>query len=285
MSAIVIDGRKVAADTTNVLQEPLMLLKAHGIIPCFEVLLIGDNPASEIYVRNKVRLAEKVGIKANITRLPYDISNHHVRNKIEHINNDPGVHGILLQLPLPKHLNTNELIDTINPSKDIDGLHTYNAGKLFKGDITGLIPCTPLGCMKLIQLIKQNISGMKAVVLGRSNLVGKPVTQLLLQHNCTVTMLHSYSQNIPDEVRQADILIAAIGKPHYVKAEWIKPGSIVIDVGINQVGNSILGDVDFANAIKVAGYITPVPGGVGPMTVACLMLNTIKAAYIQHNIL
>jgi methylenetetrahydrofolate dehydrogenase (NADP+)/methenyltetrahydrofolate cyclohydrolase len=284
-SAIVIDGKKIAAEFKSKFTKQLIILQEEKkITPGLAVILVGEDPASEVYVRNKLRFTREVGIHSFEFKMPHSILQKNLISKIEHLNNDPKVHGILVQLPLPQHINETAVINAINPDKDVDGFHVSNVGKLATNQ-EGFVPCTPLGCLRLIKTIQEDLTGLKAVVIGRSNIVGKPMAALLLRENCTITMLHSKSLNIPEEVKQADIVIAAVGIAQFVKGAWIKPGAIVIDVGINRIstpsGTKLIGDVEFEEAIKVAKAITPVPGGVGPMTIISLLENTIKAAIQQ----
>jgi methylenetetrahydrofolate dehydrogenase (NADP+)/methenyltetrahydrofolate cyclohydrolase len=253
-------------------------------VPGLAVVLVGNNPASQVYVRNKSAAAEEAGMKSWTHRLPHEVSQAHLLGVIHDLNNDPEVHGVLVQMPLPQQIDTQQIIAAVDPAKDVDGFHPINAGKLSLG-IPGFVPCTPQGCMILIRETVGGLAGKKALVLGRSNIVGKPMAQLLLQADCTVTVAHSKTRDLPGECREADILVAAIGKPGFVKGDWIKPGAVVIDVGINRVPDPadpsktrLAGDVDFTEAVKHAGAITPVPGGVGPMTIACLLGNTLQAA-------
>ena len=240
------------------------------------VILVGEDAPSKIYVKNKEKSAKEIGLKSEIIKYPNTIDEKIVLNKIHELNKDDSVSGILVQLPLPKHINTKKIIDAINPDKDVDGFHPKNVGNLSSGHESP-VPCTPQGCLILIKSIEPNLSGKKAVVLGRSNLNGKPMTQLLLNENCTVTIAHSKTKNLKEECLKADILVVAVGIPKLVKGDWVKKDSIVIDVGINKTEKGIIGDVDFAQASKFAKAITPVPGGVGPMTIACLLKNTIDS--------
>lgn len=275
MSAHIIDGKQIAADFREDLKSTFQNSTTQ---PGLAVILVGDDPASHVYVRNKIKACEAVGIHSFEARLPENATQDEVAAQIQAFNNDENVHGILLQLPVPKHLDSDALIQMIAPEKDVDGLTLTNIGALVAG-LPGLVPCTPKGSLHLIKSVKEDLSGLNAVVLGRSLLFGKPMAQLLLAENCTVTTAHSRTKNIEDVCKQADILIAAVGRPQMVKADWIKPGAIVIDVGINRLDNGKLcGDVDFDAAKDVAGAITPVPGGVGPMTIAYLLSNTIDAA-------
>ena len=273
--AQIIDGKTIAADLKESIAEKVA---AMDVKPGLAVILVGDDPASHVYVRNKIKACEKVGIHSVERRLPQDTTDEDVEKTIQALNADPSVHGILLQLPLPDHLDSDYLVQLIAAEKDVDGLNLRNVGALVAG-LDGLVPCTPEGSLILIKSVIPELSGMNAVVIGRSLLFGKPMAQLLLKENCTVTMAHSRTKNLPEICKQADILIAAVGREKMVKADWIKPGACVIDVGINRMENGKLcGDVDFDQAANIAGAITPVPGGVGPMTIACLMANTIKAA-------
>ena len=250
--------------------------------PGLAVVLVGEDPASKVYVANKAKQTVEVGMRSFEYRLPADTTQEHLLALVRQLNDDPAVHGILVQLPLPKHLDTEAVIAAISPEKDVDGLTVVNAGRLASG-AEGLVPCTPLGCLLLLQDNIPDMTGLHAVVIGRSNLVGKPVAQLLLQQNCTVTMAHSKTRDLPGLCRTADILVAAVGRPEMVKGDWVKPGAVVIDVGINRVPagegkTKLVGDVAYDEAAPIAGKITPVPGGVGPMTIACLLRNTLSAA-------
>lgn len=273
--AQIIDGKAIAAYLMDDLSSKIAQLPQK---PALAVILVGDNPASQVYVGNKIKACEKTGIKSIEHRLPTTASFDDVAKIIHDLNQDSGVHGILLQLPLPDGLNSDLLIQMINPRKDVDGLTIANAGKLVAG-IDGIIPCTPQGSLMLIKSVCADLSGMNAVVIGRSLLFGKPMAQLLLAENCTVTIAHSKTRNIADVCRNADILVAAVGRPKMVKGDWVKHGAIVIDVGINRLDTGKLcGDVDFDDVAPKARFITKVPGGVGPMTIACLMANTLKAS-------
>ena len=272
----IIDGKKTAADLRFKLKNEVdHLKKKYNRIPGLAVILIGEYPPSIIYVRNKEKSAEEIGLKSEIIKYPETVDEKTVLEKIMELNKDENVSGILVQLPLPKHINNKKIIDTIDPRKDVDGFHPNNVGNLSSG-YESSIPCTPLGCHLLIKKIEPNLNGKKAVVLGRSNLNGKPMTQLLLKENCTVTIAHSKTKNLKEECLKADILVVAVGIPKLVKGDWIKKGSIVIDVGINKTDEGIVGDVDFDEVSKFAKAITPVPGGVGPMTIVCLLKNTIE---------
>jgi len=283
--AKIIDGKALANDLISYVKYSVdIFILVHKIDPALAVILVGDDPASKIYVKNKEKVANKVGIKSIIHRLPKGTSQDSLLYLIEKLNKDESIHGILVQLPLPELLDEAEILKNIDPAKDVDGLHIENIGRLYT-NISGLIPCTPLGCISLIKQAKENLEGLHAVVIGRSNLVGKPLAQLLLRENCTVTICHSKTRNISQITREADILVAAVGSANMVKADWVKAGAIVIDVGINRTEEGKLtGDVDFDEVSKIAGYITPVPGGVGPMTIASLLLNTIKAISLANNI-
>lgn len=275
-SARIINGKAVA---DRLRSEIAAQVRAMETKPGLAVIMVGDDPASQVYVGKKIKACEEAGIKSFKSRLPAQATQAEVAAEIKAFNDNRAVHGILLQLPVPGHLDSDSLIQMIDPAKDVDGLSFINQGKLIAGDKTGLVPCTPQGALMLIKSETGDLTGLHAVVIGRSLLFGKPMAQLLLAENCTVTQAHSKTKNIPDLCRQADILVAAVGRAQMVKGSWIKPGAIVIDVGINRAADGKLyGDVDYAEAVKVAGAITPVPGGVGPMTVACLLGNTVKAA-------
>ena len=271
----IIDGKAIAAALRNTVQQAVEDMPN---TPGLAVILVGDDPASHVYVRNKIKACEQVGIISTEKRLPADTTNDAIEAVINDLNADDAVHGILLQLPLPDHLDSDYLIQLISPQKDVDGLNLRNVGALVAG-LDGLVPCTPEGSLILIKSVISDLSGLHAVVIGRSLLFGKPMAQLLLKENCTVTMAHSRTKNLKEICQQADILVAAVGREKMVKADWVKDGACVIDVGINRMENGKLcGDVDFENAKDIAGAITPVPGGVGPMTIACLLANTVKAA-------
>ena len=273
---IIIDGKKIAADLRlNLKTEVDNLKKKFDKVPGLTVILIGEYAPSKIYVRNKEKSAEEIGLKSEIVKYPETVDEKTVLKKIYELNQDDTVSGILVQLPLPEHIDNKKVIDAINPNKDVDGFHPNNVGNLSSG-YESSIPCTPLGCYLLIKNVEPNLSGKKAVVLGRSNLNGKPMTQLLLKENCTVTITHSKTKNLKEECLKADILVVAVGIPKLVKGDWVKKGTIVIDVGINKTDKGIVGDVDFDEVSKSAKAITPVPGGVGPMTIACLLKNTIE---------
>ena len=273
---ILIDGKKAAADLRNELKDEVSVLKKkYNKVPGLTVILIGDMTPSQIYVRNKEKSANEVGLKSEVIKYPDTIEEKIVLEKIIELNNDNSVSGILVQLPLPKHINKQKVIETIEPSKDVDGFHPMNVGNLSSG-YESSVPCTPLGCYLLIKKIEPNLSGKKAVVIGRSNLNGKPMTQLLLKENCTVTVTHSKTKDLKSECLKADIIVAAVGIPELVRGDWVKKDTIVIDVGINKTDNGIVGDVAFDEVSKNAKALTPVPGGVGPMTIACLLKNTIE---------
>lgn len=282
MSAHIIDGKAVSDRVKTRIAADVAALKTDGRSVGLAVILVGDDPASHIYVRNKIAACEKTGIVSTEHRLPADVSAEEVLRVIEGLNKDASIHGILLQLPLPAHLDENRMVLAISPDKDVDGLHPVNAGRLMAG-LPGMVPCTPQGSLILIKEVQQDLTGLHAVVIGRSLLFGKPMAQLLLAENCTVTHCHSKTRDLPALCRQADILVAAVGRAGMVKGDWIKPGAIVIDVGINRVAEKkVVGDVAYDEARAVAGAITPVPGGVGPMTIACLLGNTLKAAADAH---
>ncbi len=277
MSAI-LDGKALAQKLRQELKSEVDALIAKGCTPGLDVILVGDDPASEVYVRNKHLACEKVGIRSTVHKLPADTPQAALEALIQSLNAAPDVHGILLQLPLPLRLDADPALRSISPAKDVDGLHPDNLGLLMAGR-SGLRPCTPLGCLALLDSISFDLKGKHAVVLGRSILVGKPVALLLLERHATVTLCHSRTQDLPQIIRQADVLIAAVGKPHLVQANWLKPGAIVLDVGTNRLEDGrLVGDVDFQSAQDIASHITPVPGGVGPMTITMLLFNTVQAA-------
>jgi methylenetetrahydrofolate dehydrogenase (NADP+) / methenyltetrahydrofolate cyclohydrolase len=285
MPARIIDGKAQAEGLRKRIAAAVGELKSrHGLIPGLAVVLVGEDPASHIYVRNKARQTVEVGMNSWEHRLEATTPEADLMALIERLNNDPAVHAILVQLPLPKHMNADKVINTLDPDKDVDGFHVINAGRLATGQ-EALVACTPVGCVILAKQALGSLEGLEAVVIGRSNIVGKPVAQLLLRENCTVTIAHSRSRDLPAVCRRADLVIAAVGRPRMVTAEWIKPGACVIDVGINRIEENgktrIVGDVDFAGVVEVAGAITPVPGGVGPMTIASLLRNTVRAACAQ----
>lgn len=281
--ARIIDGKATAAALRAEIGREVAAIKAtSGLVPGLHVVLVGEDPASKVYVASKERLAVEIGMNSVAHRLPAETTEAELLAKLAALNADDSVDGILVQLPLPKHIDTGRIIDAIDPAKDVDGLHPINAG-LLAGGKNGLVPCTPLGSMLLLKQALPSLSGLDAVVIGRSELVGRPVAQLLLQADCTVTIAHSRTRDLAAVVKRADIVIAAVGRPRMVKGDWIKPGATVIDVGINRLPDGKLtGDVDFAEAVKVAGAITPVPGGVGPMTIACLLKNTLTAFHARR---
>ena len=273
---MIIDGKKIAAGLREDLKKKIAELKStNNAVPGLTVILAGENPASQIYVKNKEKFAKEVGMNSEVIRYPESVEEKVVLNKIKELNDNNKVSGILVQLPLPKHIDKRKVIETILPSKDVDGFHPVNVGNLSSGNDSS-IPCTPLGCYLLLKKVEKNLNGKHAVVIGRSNLNGKPMTQLLLKENCTVTITHSKTKDLKTECSRADIIIAAVGRPKLVKGDWVKKGAIVIDVGINKTDSGLVGDVDFDEVSKVAKAITPVPGGVGPMTIACLLSNTVE---------
>ncbi len=287
MVASLIDGKKIAADLRAEIAGVVAALKAdHGLTPGLAVVLVGEDPASQVYVRNKGVATHEAGMASFEHRLPADTSQADLLALVSALNHDPAVHGILVQFPVPEQISQQDVIEHIDPDKDVDGLHPINAGRLASG-IAGLVPCTPMGSLILAQRTLGDLSGKHVVVVGRSNLVGKPAAQLFLGAHATVTVAHSRSRDLPAICRSADVLVAAVGRPHMIAGDWIKPGATVIDVGINRIDDTatgktkLVGDVDFASAQAVAGQITPVPGGVGPMTIACLLRNTVVAACRQ----
>ncbi|WP_372571276.1 bifunctional methylenetetrahydrofolate dehydrogenase/methenyltetrahydrofolate cyclohydrolase FolD [Ruegeria jejuensis] len=291
MGAQIIDGKAFAAQVRGQVAGHVATLKAeHGITPGLAVVLVGEDPASQVYVRSKGKMTVEVGMNSYEHKLEADTSEADLLALIDQLNNDPAVHGILVQLPLPGHLNEDLVINSIDPAKDVDGFHISNVGLLGTGQ-KSMVPCTPLGCLMMLRDHHGSLSGLDAVVVGRSNIVGKPMAQLLLGDSCTVTIAHSRTKDLPDVVRRADIVVAAVGRPEMVPGDWIKPGATVIDVGINRieapekgtnedgsVKTRLVGDVHYDSAAAIAGAITPVPGGVGPMTIACLLANTLTAA-------
>ena len=291
MSAVLIDGKTLALQVRGrVAQAVTMLRTAHGFTPGLAVVLVGDDPASQVYVRNKARQCEEAGMASFEHRLPATTTQAELMALVARLNADPAVHGILVQLPLPAALDEAVVLEAVDPDKDVDGFHPINVGRLGNGRPL-LVPCTPVGCELLIRSVMPDMAGAHAVVIGRSNIVGKPMAQLLLAANCTVTIAHSRTRDLPVLARSADILVAAVGRPGFVRGDWIKPGAVVIDVGINRVPalvasaeaaepgkTRLVGDVALDEAMQVAGFITPVPGGVGPMTIACLLRNTVIAA-------
>jgi methylenetetrahydrofolate dehydrogenase (NADP+)/methenyltetrahydrofolate cyclohydrolase len=289
MSATLIDGKAVAEQLRGRIANAVgRLSAAHGLTPGLAVVLVGNDPASEVYVRNKARQTVEAGMASFEHRLSADTTEAELLALIARLNDDATVHGILVQLPLPKQIRPASIIEAICPDKDVDGFHPVNVGRVASGD-DGIVPCTPYGSMLLIRESLNDVAGCEAVVIGRSNIVGKPMAQLLLAANCTVTVAHSRTRNLAEVVRRADIVVAATGRPEMVRGAWIKPGAVVIDVGINRVVGSdgkgrLVGDVAFSEAVEVAGAIAPVPGGVGPMTIACLLRNTVLSACRQRGV-
>jgi methylenetetrahydrofolate dehydrogenase (NADP+)/methenyltetrahydrofolate cyclohydrolase len=289
MTARIIDGKAIAARLRGKIADEVARLRAaHGLVPGIAVVQVGDNPASDVYVRTKSKAVAEAGMRAFDRKLPANTSEAELRDLVAKLNADAQVNGILVQLPLPPHIDSHKIIAAIDPDKDVDGFHPLNIGRLASG-LPALVPCTPLGCVLLAKTVHASLAGLEAVVIGRSNIVGKPVAQLLLAENATVTIAHSKTRDLPAVCRRADLLVAAIGKPELVRGDWIKPGATVIDVGINRVAGEggksrIVGDVAYAEAATFAGAITPVPGGVGPMTIACLLLNTLYAACVQKGL-
>src|SRR6478752_160223 len=291
MSATIIDGKAYAAGLRARIAGAVATLQSSGVVPGLAVILVGEDPASQVYVRNKARQTVEAGMRSFEHRLATSVSEAEVLALVARLNADPTVDGILVQLPLPQQVDTQKVIEAIDPAKDVDGFHPINAGRLMTG-VPGFVSCTPLGCLLLIRSIQPELSGLDAVVIGRSNIVGKPMAQLLVGQNCTVTIAHSRTRNLAELCRRADILVAAVGRPGMVRGDWVKPGAIVIDVGINRVPDfgagegktRLVGDVEYAEAAKVAGAITPVPGGVGPMTIAMLMANTLVSASLAAGI-
>jgi len=273
---MIIDGKKIAAELRDELKKKIAELKSiYNNVPGLTVILVGEDQASKIYVKNKEKFAKEIGINSEVIRYPENAEEKVVLNKIRELNDDKKVSGILVQLPLPKHIDKRKVVEAILPGKDVDGFHPINVGNLSSGYDSN-IPCTPLGCYLLLKKVEKNLSGKHAVMIGRSNLNGKPMTQLLLKENCTVTITHSKTKDLKTECSRGDIIIAAVGKPKLVKGDWVKKGAIIIDVGINKTDSGLVGDVDFDEVSKVAKAITPVPGGVGPMTIACLLNNTVE---------
>ena len=273
---MIIDGKKISAVLREKLKEKVSKLKStYNAVPGLTVILVGEDPPSKIYVKNKEKSAIEVGINSEVIRYPDNVEEKVILNKIKELNKNDKVSGILVQLPLPKNINKKKVIETINPNKDVDGLHPMNVGNLSSG-YDSMVPCTPLGCYLLIKDVEKDLNGKHAVVIGRSNLNGKPMTQLLLKENCTVTITHSKTKDLKAECKRADIIVAAVGRPKLVKADWVKKDAIVIDVGINKTDSGLVGDVDFDEVSKVAKAVIPVPGGVGPMTIACLLSNTVE---------
>ena len=280
---MIIDGKKTSKLLREELKEKVSKLKSHyNAVPGLTVILVGEDAPSKIYVKNKEKFAKEIGINSEVIRYPSDLEEKELLNKIKELNKNDKVSGILVQLPLPKHIDKRKVIETINYEKDVDGFHPINVGNLSSG-YDSSIPCTPLGCSLLLKKVEKKLSGKHAVVIGRSNLNGKPMTQLLLKENCTVTITHSKTKDLKKECLRADIIIAAVGIPKLVKGDWVKRDAIVIDVGINKTESGLVGDVDFEEVSKVAKAITPVPGGVGPMTIACLLSNTVACFEKAHS--
>jgi methylenetetrahydrofolate dehydrogenase (NADP+)/methenyltetrahydrofolate cyclohydrolase len=285
VTARIIDGKAIAADLRNAVKaEAHRLTAAHGLVPGLAVVLVGDNPASRSYVASKSRALVEVGMRPFDYQLAAATGEPELLGLIDKLNADPAVHGILVQLPLPPQIKPARVIASIHPDKDVDGFHPLNAGRLMTG-LPALVPCTPIACIKLIKTVHASLLGLDALMVGRSHIVGNPLSQILLNENATVTVAHTHTRNLPELCRRAELLCVAIGSAEFIRGDWIKPGATVIDVGINRItdgGKSrIVGDVNFAEAVKVAGAITPVPGGVGPMTIVCLLVNTLRAACMQ----
>jgi methylenetetrahydrofolate dehydrogenase (NADP+) / methenyltetrahydrofolate cyclohydrolase len=286
VTARIIDGKAIAADLrTAVAVETRRLTGTHGLVPGLAVVLLGDNPASKTYVASKSRAVVEVGMRPFDHHLPASTSEEELLTLVGALNADPAVSGILVQMPLPPQISPPRIFASINPDKDVDGFHPLNAGRLMTG-LPGLVPCTPVACLKLIRTVYDSLVGVDTLMIGRSNIVGNPLSQVLLNENATVTVAHTFTRNLPDYCRRADLLCVAIGAAEFIRGDWIKPGATVIDVGINRVTGAagkarIVGDVNFVEAVKVAGAITPVPGGVGPMTIVCLLVNTLRAACMQ----
>ncbi|MPR06509.1 bifunctional methylenetetrahydrofolate dehydrogenase/methenyltetrahydrofolate cyclohydrolase FolD [Microvirga tunisiensis] len=291
MSATIIDGKAYAQGLRARIADAVSGLSRQGVTPGLAVVIVGEDPASQLYVKNKARQTVEVGMRSFEHTLPASTGEAELLDLVARLNADPAVDGILVQLPLPKQVDAQKVIEAIDPAKDVDGFHPINAGRLMTG-VPGLVSCTPLGCLLLAQSVRRDLAGLNAVVVGRSNIVGKPMAQLLIAQSCTVTVAHSRTRDLAEVCRSADLLVAAVGRPEMVRGDWVKPGAIVIDVGINRVPNpaagegktKVVGDVAYAEAAKVASAITPVPGGVGPMTIACLLRNTLEAACLRRGI-
>ena len=291
MTATIIDGKAYAQGLRARIAGAVGALSGQGVTPGLAVVIVGEDPASQLYVKNKARQTVEVGMRSFEHVLPASTTQEELLTLVARLNADPDVDGILVQLPLPKQIDAQKVIEAIDPAKDVDGFHPINAGKLMTG-VPGLVSCTPLGCLLLIQSVRRDLAGLNAVVVGRSNIVGKPMAQLLIAQSCTVTVAHSKTRDLPKVCHEADILVAAVGRPEMVRGEWVKPGAIVIDVGINRVPNpaagegrtKVVGDVAYGEAARVASAITPVPGGVGPMTIACLLRNTLEAACLRRGL-
>ena len=291
MSATIIDGKAYAAGLRSRIAGAVRALAGQGVTPGLAVVIVGEDPASQLYVKNKARQTVEIGMRSFEHTLPASTGEAELLDLVARLNADPAVDGILVQLPLPKQIDAQKVIEAIDPAKDVDGFHPINAGRLMTG-VPGLVSCTPLGCLLLEQSVRRDLAGLNAVVVGRSNIVGKPMAQLLIAQSCTVTVAHSKTKDLADVCRSADLLVAAVGRPEMVRGDWVKPGAIVIDVGINRVPNpaagegktKVVGDVAYAEAARVASAITPVPGGVGPMTIACLLRNTLEAACLRRGL-
>ena len=291
MSATIIDGKAYAQGLRARIADAVSGLSRQGVTPGLAVVIVGEDPASQLYVKNKARQTVEVGMRSFEHTLPASTGEAELLDLVARLNADSAVDGILVQLPLPKQIDAQKVIEAIDPAKDVDGFHPINAGRLMTG-VPGLVSCTPLGCLLLAQSVRRDLAGLNAVVVGRSNIVGKPMAQLLIAQSCTVTVAHSRTRDLAEVCRSADLLVAAVGRPEMVRGDWVKPGAIVIDVGINRVPNpaagegrtKVVGDVAYAEAAEVASAITPVPGGVGPMTIACLLRNTLEAACLRRGI-
>jgi methylenetetrahydrofolate dehydrogenase (NADP+) / methenyltetrahydrofolate cyclohydrolase len=291
MSATIIDGKAYAQGLRARIADAVSGLSGQGVAPGLAVVIVGEDPASQLYVKNKARQTVEVGMRSFEHTLPASTGEAELLALVARLNADPAVDGILVQLPLPKQIDAQKVIEAIDPAKDVDGFHPINVGRLMTG-VPGLVSCTPLGCLLLAQSVRRDLAGLNAVVVGRSNIVGKPMAQLLIAQSCTVTVAHSRTRDLAEVCRSADLLVAAVGRPEMVRGDWVKPGAIVIDVGINRVPNpaagegktKVVGDVAFAEAAEVASAITPVPGGVGPMTIACLLRNTLEAACLRRGL-
>ncbi len=291
MSATIIDGKAYAEGLRARIAGAVRVLADQGVMPGLAVVIVGEDPASQLYVKNKARQTVEVGMRSFEHVLPASTPEAELLDFVARLNADPAVDGILVQLPLPRQIDAQKVIEAIDPAKDVDGFHPINAGRLMTG-VPGLVSCTPLGCLLLAQSVRRDLAGLNAVVVGRSNIVGKPMAQLLIGQSCTVTVAHSRTRDLPEVCRSADLLVAAVGRPEMVRGDWIKPGAIVIDVGINRVPNPaagegrtrVVGDVAYAEAAEVASAVTPVPGGVGPMTIACLLRNTLEAACVRRGL-
>ena len=280
---MIIDGRLLATQKLESLKQQVSSLRAKDIIPTLGIIIVGNDVASQIYVRNKCMDAKKIGIEAQVYALNLDVEEWEVLELVERLNNDSKIDAIIVQLPLPSHIDKRRILNAVNCKKDVDGFSAYNAGLLYLGDTIGFVSCTPMGCLDMIKSCDINIEGARAVVVGRSEIVGKPMASLLMKHDCTVTVCHSKTVNLRAITNEADIVIAAIGKPYFFDRTYFKPSAIVIDVGINRVDDKIVGDVNFEDVVDYLDYVSPVPGGVGPMTRACLLANTIKASMLRES--